>query len=57
MNDYNDELVKKYAKKIMGFAVNKTQNIELAEDLAQEIFLQLFRAFLKEDECAGDICI
>lgn len=50
MNYNNNELVKKYAKKIMGFAVNKTQNIERAEDLAQEIFLQLFRAILKEDD-------
>jgi len=39
--DLNNEMILKYAKKIMGFAYSKTQNITDAEDLSQEILLSL----------------
>lgn len=38
----NDLIVSEYAKKIYGFAYSKTKNTHDAEDLSQEILVQLF---------------
>lgn len=38
----NDLIVSKYAKKIYGFSYSKTKNAHDAEDLSQEILVQLF---------------
>lgn len=43
----DDKTLKKYTKKIMGFAFSKTRNTYLAEDLAQEIMLQLATSLSK----------
>ncbi|MGL6174332.1 MAG: RNA polymerase sigma factor, partial [Cellulosilyticaceae bacterium] len=42
-----EELIQQYSKKIFGFALNKTKDINQAEELSQEIFLNLVGA-LKE---------
>jgi len=41
MNGFGDELITHYADKIYGFAYSKTRNHYDAEDLSQEIILQL----------------
>ena len=50
MNTIDESFVEKYAKKIMGFFYNKMQNTFMAEDLAQEIMLQITQALHKNDE-------
>ena len=39
--ELSNEIIKQYAKKIIGFAYSRTHNIQLAEDLSQEILLSL----------------
>lgn len=41
--EINETLIKEYAKKILGFAYSKTQNHSEAQDLSQDILLQLCR--------------
>lgn len=41
-----EELVQQYLDKFYGFALKRTANIQEAEDLAQEISLNCFRALL-----------
>lgn len=43
-------MIKSYAKKIMAFAYNKTQDIQLAEDLSQEILLSLSTSLRHQEE-------
>lgn len=45
----NEEFVKVYAKKIMGFSYQKTCNVFDAEDLASEIMIQLVTTLKKRD--------
>ncbi|MDR0916564.1 MAG: sigma-70 family RNA polymerase sigma factor [Oscillospiraceae bacterium] len=52
--ELNDELVRAYAKKIMGFAYSKARDITLAEDLSQEILLALSGA-LRRHETIADL--
>jgi len=40
--ELNQDMIQRYAKKIIGFAYSKLQNTTLAEDLSQEILLALF---------------
>lgn len=47
---FDETLVQRYAKKIMGFAYLKTQNITLAEDLSQEILLSLADSLRRQDD-------
>lgn len=47
---YSDNLVTRYAKKILGFAYSKTRNVFQAEDLAQEILLQLVKTLPGRDD-------
>jgi len=42
-----DTLIKRYTKKVMGFALTKTNDIHLAEELSQEIMLQLVIALTR----------
>lgn len=41
--DFTESLIKKYAKKILGFAYSKTKNYHNAEDLSQNILLALLK--------------
>lgn len=43
ITDINEELISEYAKKIYGFAYSKTQNYHDAQDLSQNILMQLCR--------------
>jgi len=52
--ELSNEMVQIYAKKIMGFAYSKTQNITHAEDLSQEILLSLSDS-LKRQEAIADM--
>ena len=51
MNDkYNaDEIVKKYMDNIFGFCINRLDNIDDAQDLSQEILLEIIRGLQKSD--------
>lgn len=44
-----EKIVTEYLKKIYGFALGKTANLQDAEDLAQEITLKLYSSLLKRD--------
>lgn len=46
----DEKLLKHYLKKVMGFAFSKTQDPSLAEDLAQDIMLQLTISLSKNPE-------
>ena len=46
----SEALLENYAKKILGFAYEKTGNSYDAEDLAQEIMVQLITCMDKETE-------
>ena len=46
----NDLIVSKYAKKIYGFSYSKTKNAHDAEDLSQEILVQLFGKEFKSQQ-------
>lgn len=48
----SEEFVEIYAKKIMGFAYQKTHNIFDAEDLASEIMIQLVKTLRNHDSIA-----
>lgn len=50
MKPFDEAQITTYARKIMGFAMNKTQNPSTAEDLSQEIFLQLVSAVRRGTE-------
>jgi len=50
--EFNNEMIKKYAKKIMGFAYNKTRNQTQAQDLSQDILFSLTTALRKHDDIA-----
>lgn len=47
---FTEELIKEYSKKIFGFALSKTKNMDQAEELSQEILLNLTLALKKEPE-------
>lgn len=47
--DLDIEMIQRYAKKIMGFAYSKTQNITAAEDLSQEILVSLSDSLKRQD--------
>ncbi len=45
-----ERLTSEYIKSIFGYAVKRCRTIQDAEDLSQEIALQIFRAFLLRDD-------
>lgn len=45
---FSDELINRYSKKIFGFCLSKTKNVFDAEDLSQEILMNLYLALDKE---------
>ncbi len=45
-----EEIVNKYSKKIFGFAMSKTKNVFEAEDLSQEILMNLAEALQKDQD-------
>ena len=49
---FNDEFVKIYSRKIMGFAYVKTGNTQLAEDLSQDVLLALANSLKKNKDIA-----
>ena len=56
MNRQETEIIiTEYLKPIFGFALKRCQNLQDAEDLAQEIVLKAFRALLFKDDI-GDVC-
>ena len=50
--EFSDEMVKQYAKKILGFAYSKIQNTYHAEDLMQEILCSLADSLRKRETIA-----
>lgn len=48
-----DSLIIKYNKKLFGFALSKTSNIEKAEELASRIVLEVYSSLLKREEIAN----
>ncbi|MDY5911328.1 MAG: sigma-70 family RNA polymerase sigma factor [Inconstantimicrobium porci] len=44
-----DNVIEQYIKPLYGFAMNKTRNIDDAEELAQRIVLQVYDVLLKKD--------
>lgn len=44
-----DRIIKEYIKPLYGFAINKTRNINEAEELASRIILQVYDVLLKKD--------
>lgn len=48
-----DELVRRYQGQILSFLAHKTRNRQLAEDLAQEVFFQVFKNLHKFDDAKG----
>ena len=48
--DFTNDMVKEYAKKILGFAYSKTQDSYLAEDLSQEILSSLIDSLKRHEE-------
>jgi RNA polymerase sigma factor (sigma-70 family) len=48
----NDELITRYAKKIMGFAYARARDVTAAEDLSQEILAQLTNALRRHEKIA-----
>ncbi len=47
---YTEEIVNKYSKKIFGFAMSKTKNVFEAEDLSQEILMNLAETLQKDQD-------
>lgn len=43
-----DYIIKQYIKPIYGFSINKTKNIEMAEELSNYILLEIYRILLKK---------
>jgi len=50
--ELNKEMIQNYSKKIMGFTYSKTNNIQLAEDLSQEILLNLSTSLRNQEQIA-----
>ena len=44
-----EEIVAEYADKIFGFCINRLNNIDDAQDLSQEILLEIIRFLPKSD--------
>ena len=44
-----DNIIEQYVKPLYGFAMNRTRNIDEAEELAQRIVLQVYDVLLKKD--------
>ena len=49
----SDELVRRYAKKILGFAYSKTHNTFQAEDLSQEILCSLADSLRRQEDISN----
>lgn len=49
---FDDEFVKIYSRKIMGFAYMKTGNTQLAEDLSQDVLFALANSLKKNKDIA-----
>jgi len=47
--EFADKTIEKYIYKIYGFALTKTLNIDLAEELASNITFEVYKSFLKSD--------
>lgn len=45
-----DYIIKQYIKPIYGFSINKTKNIEMAEELSNNILLEIYRILLKKND-------
>lgn len=45
-----DYIIKQYIKPIYGFSINKTKNIEMAEELSNYILLEIYRILLKKND-------
>jgi len=50
--EFSDEMITLYAKKILGFAYSKTQNLHQAEDLTQDILCSLIDSLRKRNDVA-----
>ncbi len=50
--ELNKEMIQNYSKKIMVFTYSKTNNIQLAEDLSQEILLNLSTSLRNQEQIA-----
>ncbi len=48
-----DKYIFRYRDKIFGFALEKTRNIDRAQELASDIVYEVYRAFLKKDDIAN----
>ncbi|MCL2065382.1 MAG: RNA polymerase sigma factor [Candidatus Cloacimonetes bacterium] len=46
----SDKIITKYIKKIYGFSLSKTKNIDLAEELASRITFEAYKSLLNSDE-------
>ena len=46
----SDKIITKYIKKIYGFSLSKTKNIDLAEELASRITFAAYKSLLKKEE-------
>lgn len=48
-----DKYIFRYRDKIFGFALERTRNIDKAQELASDIVYEVYRAFLKKDDIAN----
>ena len=46
-----DRIIERYLKKVFGYALTKTKDLDKAEELASRIIFDVYKSLLKKDKC------